>query len=99
MGGEEVCFVEEAFESNYIAPVGPQVDAFEREFAEIVGIRHAVALSSGTGAMHLALAFRVTCSCLIHRGSEHTRRVGQEDVDRAFLGVLASVDCLIFAKP
>jgi dTDP-4-amino-4,6-dideoxygalactose transaminase len=55
MGGEELRFVEEAFKSNYIAPVGPMVDAFEREFAEKVGIRHALAVSSGTAAMHLAL--------------------------------------------
>lgn len=55
MGGEEIKFVQEAFESNYIAPLGPQVDAFEREFSEIVGIQHAVAVSSGTAAMHLAL--------------------------------------------
>ena len=55
MGGEELEFVKEAFESNYIAPLGPQVDAFEREFAEYVGIAHCVALSSGTAAMHLAL--------------------------------------------
>ena len=55
MGGEELRFVKEAFESNYIAPLGPQVDAFEREFAEYVGIKHCVAVSSGTAAMHLAL--------------------------------------------
>ena len=55
MCGEEMRFVEEAFESNYIAPLGPQVDAFEREFAEYVGIKHCVAVSSGTAAMHLAL--------------------------------------------
>ena len=48
-------FVNEAFESNYIAPLGPQVDLFEREFAEYVGIKHCVAVSSGTAAMHLAL--------------------------------------------
>ena len=48
-------FIKEAFESNYIAPLGPQVDAFEREFAEYVGIKHCVAVSSGTAAMHLAL--------------------------------------------
>ena len=48
-------FVKEAFESNYIAPLGPQVDLFEREFAEYVGIKHCVAVSSGTAAMHLAL--------------------------------------------
>jgi len=55
MGGEEMRFIKEAFESNYIAPLGPQVDAFEREFAERVGIPYAVALCSGTAAMHLAL--------------------------------------------
>jgi dTDP-4-amino-4,6-dideoxygalactose transaminase len=55
MSGEELRFVEEAFDSNYIAPVGPMVDAFEREFAEYVGIKHCLALSSGTAAMHLAL--------------------------------------------
>ncbi len=55
MGGEEMRFVREAFESNYIAPLGPQVDAFEREFADYIGIRHCVALSSGTAAMHLAM--------------------------------------------
>lgn len=55
MGGEELRFVQEAFESNYIAPLGPQVDAFEKEFAEYTGISHCVALSSGTAAMHLSL--------------------------------------------
>lgn len=57
MGGEEQRFVKEAFESNYIAPLGPQVDAFEKEFCEYTGFRHAVALTSGTAAMHLALRF------------------------------------------
>jgi dTDP-4-amino-4,6-dideoxygalactose transaminase len=55
MGGEELPFIQEAFESNYIAPLGPMVDAFEKEFAEKAGISHSVALSSGTSAMHLAL--------------------------------------------
>jgi dTDP-4-amino-4,6-dideoxygalactose transaminase len=55
MGGREQRFVREAFDSNYIAPVGPMVDAFEREFADKVGIPYAVAVSSGTAAMHLAL--------------------------------------------
>ncbi|MDY6838810.1 MAG: aminotransferase class I/II-fold pyridoxal phosphate-dependent enzyme [Thermodesulfobacteriota bacterium] len=55
MGGVEFEFIREAFESNYIAPVGPQVDAFEEEFSEKVGIPHAVAVSSGTAAMHLAM--------------------------------------------
>lgn len=55
MTGEELRFIEDAFESNYIAPFGPMVDAFEREFAEYIGIRHCVAVSSGTAAMHLGL--------------------------------------------
>ncbi|MBI5102993.1 MAG: aminotransferase class I/II-fold pyridoxal phosphate-dependent enzyme [Nitrospirae bacterium] len=55
MGGQELEFVKQAFESNYIAPLGPHVDAFEEEFSEIIGISHAAAVSSGTAAMHLAL--------------------------------------------
>jgi dTDP-4-amino-4,6-dideoxygalactose transaminase len=55
LGGEEVTLVQQAFDSNYIAPLGPMVDAFEREFAEKVGIPHALAVSSGTAAMHLVL--------------------------------------------
>jgi pyridoxal phosphate-dependent aminotransferase EpsN len=55
IGPDERALVAEAFASNWIAPLGPQVDAFEREFAEAVGGSHAVALSSGTAALHLAL--------------------------------------------
>lgn len=55
MGAGELEFVEEAFRTNWIAPLGPNVDAFEREVADIVGSAHAVALSSGTAAIHLAL--------------------------------------------
>jgi dTDP-4-amino-4,6-dideoxygalactose transaminase len=44
-----------AFDSNWLAPIGPDLDAFEREFADYVGVPHAVALSSGTAALHLAL--------------------------------------------
>jgi dTDP-4-amino-4,6-dideoxygalactose transaminase len=44
-----------AFDSNWVAPVGPDLDAFEAQVAELVGVRHAVALSSGTAALHLAL--------------------------------------------
>lgn len=51
MGGEELPFIQEAFDSNYIAPVGPMVDAFEQEFGDKVGISHALAVSSGTAAM------------------------------------------------
>lgn len=45
----------DAFDSNWIAPLGPHVDAFEQEFAAKLGAAHAVALSSGTAALHLAL--------------------------------------------
>ena len=55
MSGMEQQFVQEAFASNYVAPLGPQVDAFEQEFAQKVGSKYALALSSGTAAIHLAL--------------------------------------------
>jgi pyridoxal phosphate-dependent aminotransferase EpsN len=55
MGGEEQAFVADAFASNWIAPLGPHVDAFQTEFASAVGSKYAVALSSGTAALHLAL--------------------------------------------
>jgi len=51
---ERQCLLE-AFDSNWIAPVGPDLDAFERELAEVVAVPHAAALSSGTAALHLAL--------------------------------------------
>jgi dTDP-4-amino-4,6-dideoxygalactose transaminase len=56
IGTAEREFVEEAFRTNWIAPLGPNVDAFEREMADWVGVPHAAALSSGTAAIHLALA-------------------------------------------
>ena len=55
LGTFEREFVEEAFRTNWIAPLGPNVDAFERELAERVGVAHAAAVSSGTAAIHLAL--------------------------------------------
>lgn len=55
MGSEERALLLEAFDSNWIAPLGPHVDAFEREVAARVGAGHAAALSSGTAALHLAL--------------------------------------------
>jgi pyridoxal phosphate-dependent aminotransferase EpsN len=55
IGSEELELVREAFASNWIAPLGPQVDEFEKEFAATVGTPHALALSSGTAALHLAL--------------------------------------------
>lgn len=55
MCGKEIEFVENAFDSNWIAPLGPHVDAFEKEIASFVGKNNAAALSSGTAAIHMAL--------------------------------------------
>ena len=55
MSMRELEFVKEAFATNWIAPVGPHVDAFEQEFCQVVGSSHAAAVSSGTAALHLAL--------------------------------------------
>ncbi|WP_317987044.1 DegT/DnrJ/EryC1/StrS family aminotransferase [Sutcliffiella rhizosphaerae] len=64
-------YVTEAFQTNWIAPLGPNVDAFEKEIAEKVGVNDAVAVSSGTAAIHLALSLlgvgkgdKVFCSTL-----------------------------------
>lgn len=55
MHGEEQEFIREAFDTNWVAPLGPNVNAFEKELAEYVRIPYASALSSGTAAIHLAL--------------------------------------------
>ncbi|WP_231427777.1 aminotransferase class I/II-fold pyridoxal phosphate-dependent enzyme [Pedobacter sp. Leaf250] len=55
MGGSEQKYVNEAFEGNWIAPLGPNVDGFEADLVSFTGARHAAALSSGTAAIHLAL--------------------------------------------
>ena len=55
MGGNETKFVSEAFASNWIAPLGPNVEGFEQDLASYTGAKHAAALSSGTAALHLAL--------------------------------------------
>ena len=55
MHGEEMQFVQEAFDKNWIAPLGFNVDGFEEELARYVGIGHAAALNAGTAALHLAV--------------------------------------------
>lgn len=55
MGEAELEYITEAFRTNWIAPLGPNVDAFESEIAAVVGAKHAVALNSGTAAIHIAL--------------------------------------------
>ncbi|MDQ6478767.1 aminotransferase class I/II-fold pyridoxal phosphate-dependent enzyme [Dyadobacter sp. LHD-138] len=54
-GGNELKYIQQALGSNYIAPLGPHVDAFEQKLANYMGISHATALSSGTAGLHLAL--------------------------------------------
>lgn len=55
MSNNEQAYIEQAFSTNWIAPFGPNVDAFEKELADYVGTKDAAALSSGTAAIHLAL--------------------------------------------
>ncbi|MDP4083173.1 MAG: aminotransferase class I/II-fold pyridoxal phosphate-dependent enzyme [Bacillota bacterium] len=71
MSGNEYKYIHEAFETNWIAPLGPNVDAFEKEIAFYVRANEAVAVSSGTAAIHLALSLldvekgdKVFCSSL-----------------------------------
>jgi pyridoxal phosphate-dependent aminotransferase EpsN len=86
MGDDERSLLLEAFDSNWIAPLGPHVDAFEAEFAAAVGAPHAAALASGTGALHLALilsgvqagddvltsslTFAATANCITYVGAK-----------------------------
>lgn len=55
MGNTEQQFIKEAFDTNWVAPLGPNVNAFEEDLSKYTGIKHAAALSSGTAALHLAL--------------------------------------------
>jgi len=71
LGGKELGYVRDALDSNWVAPLGPNVDSFEREIAEYVGVSSAAAVVSGTAAIHLALRLlgvgagdRVICSSL-----------------------------------
>jgi len=55
MSGEELKYVQEAFDTNWIAPVGPHITQFENALSKYIGVDHCAALSSGTAAIHLAL--------------------------------------------
>src|SRR5688572_16744551 len=55
MGDKELTYVQEAFATNWIAPLGPHVDGFEKDLSVYTGVNNAAALSSGTAAIHLAL--------------------------------------------
>ncbi len=79
--GDERSLVTDVFDSNWIAPLGPHVDAFEKEFQDVVNVPHAVALSSGTAALHLAMELfgvgagdTVICSSLTFSASANPIR-------------------------
>lgn len=85
MGGDEIKFVQEAFDTNWVSPVGPHIAAFEEVLASYIGLEHAAALSSGTAAIHLALiilgvergdevlcssfTFSGTCNPIVYQGA------------------------------
>lgn len=84
INGHENFFIQEAFDTNWIAPLGKNVDEFEKEIARYIGVMHAAALSSGTAAIHLAvklagihkgdivlassLTFAATCNPVTYEG-------------------------------
>ena len=55
MGGTELAYIQNAFDTNWIAPLGPHVDAFENNLSGFLQVKACAALSSGTAALHLAL--------------------------------------------
>lgn len=87
MGGLEEVFVKEAFDTNWIAPLGANVDGFEKELSEYVGSKTGAALASGTAAIHMALkavgvekgdkvfcsslTFAASCNPIIYEGGIH----------------------------
>lgn len=81
LGDLELEFVKEAFDTNWIAPVGPHLAAFEQEFCQAIGAAHGAAVSSGTAALHLALQLvgvqpgdEVICSTLTFTASANPIR-------------------------
>ena len=86
MNGREMGYIEQAFATNWIAPLGENIDAFEDAVQRFVGMPHALALSSGTAAMHLAMmslgigsgdivlcadvTFAASCNPIVYQGAE-----------------------------
>ena len=86
MGGEEFKYINEAFDTNWVAPLGPNVTGFENEMCEYTGAKSATALVSGTSAIHMALkclgvgkgdvvfcstlTFSATANPIIYQGAE-----------------------------
>ncbi len=85
MNGKEMDYINEAFDTNWVAPLGPNVNRFEKELAKYVGSKHAAAVISGTSAIHLALkyigvgqgdivfcstlTFSATCNPILYQGA------------------------------
>jgi dTDP-4-amino-4,6-dideoxygalactose transaminase len=76
MGGEELTYIHQAFDTNWVSPAGPHIDTFEKELATYNGMEYCAALSSGTAAIHLALVIlgikqsdEVICSTFTFSGS------------------------------
>ena len=66
MSGKEMGFIQEAFDTNWVVPLGPNVSGFEQDLEAFVGEnKHVVALSAGTAAVHLALV-----ACGVGQGDE-----------------------------
>lgn len=63
MSGNEQAYIKEAFDTNWIAPLGPHVDGFEKDLCNFTGVNHAAALSAGTAAIHLALILLDVKAC------------------------------------
>ena len=76
VGELERGFLLDAFDSNWIAPLGPHVETFEQEFCAAVGVPHAVALSSGTAALHLVV--RQPCQRRDRHHRQHAQGGGSE---------------------
>ena len=81
LSGRELDYLRDAIDSNWVAPLGPHVDAFEAETSKLTGVPHALALSSGTAALHLALVVlgigpgdEVACSSLTFSASANPIR-------------------------
>ena len=86
MNGEEMKYIQEAFDTNWIAPLGKNVNEFEKELAQCVGSKYGAALSAGTAALHLALklagvtkgdyvfcsslTFSASCNPICYEGAE-----------------------------
>ena len=90
MHGEEQMFIKEAFDTNWVAPLGKNVNEFEKEMAAYVGVKHATALTAGTAALHLAVKLagvkpgdKVFCSDLTF--SATVNPVSYEGAEQVFI--------------